>query len=52
MLERLREWDPPILATISGGKVRLDLATIADADIPEVAEALRTILSAEKPSCS
>ena len=40
----LRRNDPPIVARVDGGRVRLDLRTVAVSDDETVAEALRSVL--------
>ena len=43
-LARLREMQPPIVATIEDDRVRLSLATLMDEDERYVADAIRTVL--------
>lgn len=38
--ERLRAGDPPVVARIGGGSLLLDLRTVRDDEVPELAEAL------------
>jgi L-seryl-tRNA(Ser) seleniumtransferase len=47
LLARLRDWDPPIIATISGGRVLLNLASINPSETHEVVSALQTLLGGE-----
>jgi L-seryl-tRNA(Ser) seleniumtransferase len=44
LLARLRDWDPPIIGTISGGHVLLNVATIGPSELRAVGAALKTIL--------
>ena len=45
LLVKLREWDPPIIATITAGYVLLNIATIDTSEHRDVGAALRHILN-------
>jgi len=46
LLARLREQDPPVIGTISSGRVRLDCGTLRPGEAEHVAGVLQTLLAA------
>jgi L-seryl-tRNA(Ser) seleniumtransferase len=44
LVAALRAWDPPIIATISEGRVLLNLAAVDPAESPQIVGAVRSIL--------
>jgi L-seryl-tRNA(Ser) seleniumtransferase len=42
---RLRGCDPPVIGRIKDGRLVIDLLAVAEADLPELAACLRTVLA-------
>jgi L-seryl-tRNA(Ser) seleniumtransferase len=41
----LRSCDPPVIGRIKDGRLLLDMLTVSDSELPQLAEALRTVLA-------